>query len=409
LAKSLKLPGFRKGHIPFELAKQKISEQEIISNSLNPIVQANYQLLLNDSKLNKKEIIEDALSVDIDKVDANHLTLVYEFENYPEITLPEYNKIVINYQKPNVTDAEIESEINRLTKNETMLLPKEQGNANKGDMAIIDFEGFIDGKPFAGGKAKDYELELGSHSFIDNFEEQIEGMKIGESKEINVKFPDDYHAKEMAGKSAKFNVVLKGLKTIKKPTLDDEFVKRLKIKDVETVSDLKKYLDKNIFDYKDYTNKQKAIKVISDYIADNTKLSYVPNSLLTSEFERIDQDTRKRANDAKKEYKEYITKSLGFKNLDEYKKVVNENATRNLVLVMAIEKLTDVLQIKVEQADIDEYLAKAARVYGMKVEDLRKQLANNFEMIETILVQQKVFDKLINLNQNNKSSESSKK
>jgi trigger factor len=343
-------------------------------------------------------VIEDALSVDIAKVDASALHIIYVFEKYPDITLPDYKNIKIDYKEPKVDPAEIQNEIDRYSKNDIMLIPKESGIINKGDMVNFDFKGFIDDKPFPGGEAKAFELEIGSGQFIPGFEDQIIGLKKQEKKTIKVTFPKDYHAKDMAGKVSSFDIIINDVKTIVKPTIDEKFVAKFNIPDVKTEKQLRDYLAKLILDEKTQSAKQGSIKAISTCLIENSKLAFMPKALLDSEIKHLDGDTTKKAEEKKTKHDDYVLQTLGFSSMGDYKKALKETAVKNLTLVIALEKIIEQLKLEVSDKELDSHFEKMSKAYGMKVEDIKARFNNNLDNIKTFILQEKVFDKLIELN-----------
>jgi trigger factor len=250
--------------VPQLIAKKHISEGEVINHALKSAVDKNYKLLIEDKEFQSEELIEDAVSIDFGKVEPKTLEIIYLFEKYPTVTLGDYKKIKINYEEPKVEKQEVENEIGRYTKKDTMLIPKEEGNIDKGDMVNFDFKGFVNDKAFAGGEAKGHELEIGSNTFIPGFEEQMVGLKKGEKKTIEVTFPKDYQAKDLAGKKAKFELVINDIKTIQKPKLDEAYIARFAIPNVKTEEEFREYIGKQLLEYKKYHNKQGATRQISE-------------------------------------------------------------------------------------------------------------------------------------------------
>jgi trigger factor len=263
LSKKLKLSGFRSGHVPSEVAKKYISEQEVMNHSLKKTIDENYRLLLQAKDFESEKVIEDALTVDIAEINPKFLRIVYAFEKFPDVTIGDYKKIKINYAEPKIQSEDVEREITRYTKKDIMLVPKDTDIIAKGDMVNFDFKGFIDGKPFAGGEAKGHELEIGSNSFIPGFEEQMIGLKKDDKKTIEVTFPKDYHSKDLANKKAKFELVINDIKIIQKPELNDEYIARFAIPDVKTDEQFKKYVHNQLHEHKKYSARQEAIKEIS--------------------------------------------------------------------------------------------------------------------------------------------------
>ncbi|GHU47200.1 trigger factor [Bacilli bacterium] len=398
MAKQIKIPGFRVGKVPVDILKSKISSEEIINNSLNKAINETLKVLVADKSFNNDGVVEDALSVDIAKVDTKNLHIVYIFEKYPDIELPDYKKIKINYEAPKVDPAEVQREIDRYSKNDIMLTPKSNEIISKGDMVNFDFKGFISDKPFPGGEAKDFELEIGSGQFIPGFEDQMIGLKKQEKKAIKVTFPNNYHAKDMAGKEATFDIVINDVKTIVKPTIDEKFVAKFNIPNVTTEIHLREYLTKLILDEKTHHAKQASIKIISTYLIQNTKLSFIPKSLLEAETKRLDNETTKQAEEKQSKHDAYVLENLRFSNLADYNKSLKETATKNLTLVMALEKIIEELKLEVTDKELNTHFEKMSQVYGTKVDDIKARFNNNFDNIKTFILQEKVFDRLIELN-----------
>lgn len=402
LAKQLKVHGFRAGHIPTLIAKKHISEQEIMNHALKRAIDHNYKLLIDDKDFNPEEVIEDAVSIDLSKVKPKELEIIYIFEKYPTVTLTGYDKIKIDYEEPKVEKNEIDSEIERYTKKDIMLIPKEEEIIAHGDMVNFDFKGFVNDEPFAGGEAKGHELEIGSKAFIPGFEEQMIGLKKGEKKTIEITFPKNYHTKHLADKKAKFELIINDIKTIQKPHLDETYIARFAIPNVKTPEQFRKYISEQILDYKKYHNKEKATRQISTWLITNTKLSYVPQSLLDSEIKRLREDVQKKATQTNLSLEEYVNTHLGYKTQNDFEKALKESADKNLHLVIGIEKIIDDLKIDTTEADLNNHLEKMARAYAISVDQIKQKLNNNFDGIKTFILQEKMFDKLIEINKSNK-------
>jgi trigger factor len=235
-----------------------------MNHALKKVVDHNFKLLVENEGFKQDEVIEEALSIEIVKIEPKILEIAYTFEKYPVVTLADYKKIKITYTEPKVEKHELEQEIQRYTKKDIMLIPKEEGNIVKGDMVNFDFKGFVDDKPFEHGEAKGHELEIGSNNFIPGFEEQMVGLKKGERKTIEVTFPKDYHSKDLANKKAKFDLVINEIKTIQRPKLDESYITRFAIPNVKTPEQFREYVQNQLMDYKKYHSKQNATKQISE-------------------------------------------------------------------------------------------------------------------------------------------------
>lgn len=395
LASKLNIQGFRKGHIPLSVAKSKISEYEIISQAINPTIDSMYREINESNDFKKENVIIDALNVDVKKVDKNTLEVLFKFENYPTIETPDIKSLTVKYSLPKVEDKEVDSEISRLSKNDWMLGVKESGIIANGDMANIDFEGFLDDKPFAGGTAKAFDLEIGSGSFIPGFEEQLVGLKKGDKKDIFVTFPENYHEKSLAGKKTKFGITVNEIKEITKPTFDAEYIKKFNFPNVNTEEELRKHISSQILEMKKLQARDQVVPLISQELIEKTKVSYFPESLLKDERNRIMSDIQNKASQSNKSTEEYIQQNLGFKDMIEFNKNVKETANKNLTLVLAIEKLIEKFNIEITEKDLNDYFEKVAKYYGATVDQIKKQFVNRTEGLKVFLSQQKLFDEII--------------
>ncbi|MDE5545410.1 MAG: trigger factor [Malacoplasma sp.] len=247
-SKNLKLPGYRPGKVPLEIAKKNINETNCFIKALNVAKEKSEEWLVDQNEF--KKISDDIC--DFEPVESKpenkekgKINFVISFAKFPQFKVKNTKELKADGLVTKVSKEMVDAAINQeLSKNE-MMAPK-NGPAKKGDMVVIDFKGFVDNKAFDGGEATNYELKLGSKSFIDNFEDQLIGLKAGDSKDVNVTFPKDYHVPNLKGKKAKFEVKVNVVNEIETPKLNDEFVKSLNIKDVTTVANYKKHLEEQI-------------------------------------------------------------------------------------------------------------------------------------------------------------------
>lgn len=248
LGKNVRIPGYRPGKAPVEVLRKNINESRILTDAASSAIDEMLEWLVEtkdfESKLN--DFFDNSPQTGIEKIDIDTIVAKFSFPIWPEIKI-NYKDLKLEEKLVEASDKDVEKEIEKLLAREKMVVPKE-GAIEKDDIAVINFKGFIDGKPFDGGEAKNYELKIGSKSFIDNFEDQLIGLKSGDKKDVNVTFPKDYHVSDLANKKAKFEVEINVVNKIELPKLDDEFVKNLKIENVNTVSELKKHLKKDIDD-----------------------------------------------------------------------------------------------------------------------------------------------------------------
>jgi trigger factor len=254
--KEIEVPGFRKGTCPRNVYESKFGVESLYDDALNEAISETYYQAVMENNIE----ICGYPHIDLDQKKINQEEPIHYFVTvsvYPTVELGEYQGLKIEKAKVSVSAKEVETEIKASLERDSMMVDKEDQTIAKGDTAKFDFEGFVDDKPFEGGAAKDYELEIGSGQFIPGFEDQMIGLKVGESKDLKVKFPDDYHSEELKGKDAIFKVTINGVKYREVPELTLDWVKEQKHshdgKDLvfESVEDYKKHIKEHIKEHKE--------------------------------------------------------------------------------------------------------------------------------------------------------------
>lgn len=239
------ISGFRKGKAPKEVYLKKFGIESLYMDSVDAALQVAYTKALEESKL--EPVCEP--KVDIKGIDEKHIELEFTIITKPEIKLTGYKKLGVKKETPKVSKEEIKSELERLQSRFAEIIVKENGTVENGNIAVIDFEGFVDGVAFEGGKGNDYPLEIGSNTFIPGFEEQLIGLKTGETKDINVKFPEEY-VENLKGKDATFKVTVKEIRTRVLPEVNEDFFKDLGYDDVKTKEELEKKIEEHLLEHK---------------------------------------------------------------------------------------------------------------------------------------------------------------
>ena len=263
LSAKLNVPGFRKGHVPAAIAKQRINPADVLNDALFAVVNKAYAEVLKDESL--APIADPKLT--LTKINENELECNVTIALQPTVTLGEYKGIKVELEEVKVTEEDLENEIKSELAKQASLMVKEDA-AEVNDTVIIDFKGYVDNTPFEGGEAKGYELKLGSNSFIPGFEDQLVGIKAGEEKEIEVKFPENY-VESLAGKDAKFVIKCHEVKQTLLPELNDEFVSELSLDGVNNVEEYKAKLNADILLRKENQAKANRFNAIVDKIVDN--------------------------------------------------------------------------------------------------------------------------------------------
>ena len=286
IVKKAKVDGFRQGKVPRSVFEKKYGTGDIISEAMEKIVDAKYGETIVKEKL--IPVVEPKL--EIEKANDDELEFKITFILDPEVKLGEYKGLKVKKEKVKVTKEEVEHEVGHILDRYAELVSKD-GAVEEGDTAIIDFKGFKDNEAFDGGSAEGYSLEIGSHSFIPGFEDQIVGMKLEEEKDITVTFPEDYFSKELAGKPAVFKVKLHEIKKKELPKIDDEFAKD--VSEFETLAELKNSIKERM----QKANEEKAKYEMEDAalkpVSDNVEID-IPSGMIDAEIDNMMKDIEQR-------------------------------------------------------------------------------------------------------------------
>ncbi len=361
--KNIAIPGFRKGKATRAMIETVYGKHVFFEDALDELFPEIYKecVLSQDIKAVGRPMVTGMEMAENDSV---ILTIVTDL--YPEITLGEYKGLEIEKVEATVEASEVEAELQRMANNAASVSTVERA-AELGDTAVIDYEGFKDGVPFEGGKAEKYELKLGSGSFIPGFEDQVVGMNAGEEKEINVTFPEEYHAQDLAGAPVIFKIKLHEVKETKVPAIDDEFVKD--VSEFDTVEELRADIEKNLL-----TKKQEGVQrafenaAIEKAVANMT--AEIPDSMieeeLEREMERMDYELR-----AQGASLEQYAQMLGG-NMEAIKNSLRPGAVNAVKINVMLDAIVTAEGIEVSDEEMEaEYSAMAER-YGMDVEKVKE-------------------------------------
>lgn len=395
LSKDIKIEGFRKGKVPYEIAKKYIDDNAAISRVIDSVINSNIAKLeeSKEYKNNNSSILEGS-TVNVIKLSKDEFSFECIYDKVPEIELKDYKNIKINEKKPSKSnDKEVDAEIKKMLKYSKNVSDKKDGKLEKGDIAVFDFEGFKDKKAFPGGSAKDFELEIGSNQFIPGFEDKMIGMKLNEEKEIELSFPKDYHEKDLAGKPVMFKVKLNKMKSAKLPKLSEEYVSKQNIEGVKTVEEFKKYISDLLYREQHQQYKEKALKEVVDFLVENSTISHLPNSLIEVQKNQLvsyyEQELKKQNIS--------IDQYLELTNLtkEAFEKQILEEAKKAVTISLVFDKISETEKIKVQEKEIDEYIEKLTKIYGGDSKSIRKMIGNDTSRISEEILQNKIVDFLI--------------
>ena len=361
-AKYFNIPGFRKGKAPMQLVERQYGSAIFYEDAFNELVPDIYDEAIKENNI-------EAVSrpnIDIVQMEkGKELIFTATVETKPEVKLGKYKGIEIKKIEYNTTDKDIEHELGHMAERNARLVTIEDRPVEKGDITTIDFEGSIDGVKFEGGTAENQELEIGSNTFIPGFEDQVIGMKIDEEKDINVKFPDEYFSKDLAGKDAVFKVTLHGIKKKELPKLDDEFAKDVSEFDTldELKNSIKERLDTDNERKAKYETEEEAIKTVCD----NTNID-IPNGMIELEIDNMMRDMETRLSYQGLNLNQYI-QIIGKTEAD-MRNDFKEQAERSVKSRLVLEAVVKAENIEVQEDDITEKVKEMAKQYGRKEEEL---------------------------------------
>ncbi len=385
LAKKVEVKGFRKGQAPRHLVEKYISHNETLLDAAESLAQK----ALEDGIAEHDVTLIDRPDLKVDEINDDKCVLTFICPVLPDVKLGDYKKIKYEEEEAKVDDNEVNDQIVTLLNQKADLELKEDGEVEDGDTVVIDFEGFKDGKPFEGGKADNYDLVIGSNSFIPGFESQLIGMKAEESKDIEVKFPDDYHAEEMKGQPATFKVTVHEIKKKVLPELNDEFVSELKYENVKTVEDLKNYTRENLLKRKSDDAKRKAEDDLLDKLTEITEVE-IPDALLKSETDNIVSNYEQNMMQQGFSLADFLR--MTGQKMEDFRDSLKENAIKRIKVNLALAEISKKENIEVKDDDINEEYKKMSEMYGMDVEEVKKYIpADN---IKSDLRSQKTLDLL---------------
>ena len=367
--KEIKVDGFRPGKLPKEMYLKRFGEASLYDEAIDLVVNNEYISAIQSKKL---EVVgKPELDVDFETVGSGKkLKFTITTEVWPEVTLGAYKGIEVEKEKVEVKDEDVEEQINRTLKNYAELEVVEGGKLEKGQTAVFDFEGFVDGVAFEGGKAENYSLEIGSGQFIPGFEDQMVGMEINTEKDIQVKFPDNYQAENLKGKDATFHIKLHEIKKRVIPVLDEAFVKELEIENIGTVDDYRNFVKESLVKERTEASENKLTDDILTKAVDNATVE-VPESLVTEEVNRSFKQVENQA----KMYNmpvEQLLKYYGIDSVDAYKEALKPNALASVKQRIVFAEVAKVEKLKVSDKDYNQELDTIVKEVGKSLDEVKK-------------------------------------
>ena len=365
LANRVSIPGFRKGKAPRMIVERHVGKDAVLQEAFDIVAPKALSKAFDEQKIDPVT----RPSVDIETLDeGKDLVFKATVTPRPEVKLGDYKGLNVPKNEVNITDEDVEKQLKTFQDRQGKLVDAPEGAEVKdGDFTTLDFKGFVDGEAFDGGEGKDYPLQIGSNSFIPGFEDQLVGAKIGEERDVNVKFPEEYHAKELAGKDATFKCTIRSIKTKELPAIDDELAK--KVSKFETLDELKADIRKNLEENAERTaeNDQKSAAI---EMATNNITVDIPAVMIDNRVTAMIQEMAMRLEQQGMKLEQYL--QYAGTDIAKLREQYRETAEKNVKTDLMLEEVAKAEDIKVEAKDLDEEVAAMAAAYGATPQQVQK-------------------------------------
>lgn len=376
------IPGFRKGKAPQAMVEKMYGVGVLYEDAIEEALDATYGDAVKESGL---EIVSRP-EIGVEQIEKGK-PFIYTatVAVKPEVTLGEYKGVEVEGAKADVTDEDVQNELKKVQEQNSRLVAVEDRPVADGDQTVIDFEGFVDGTPFEGGKAEDYTLVIGSHSFIDTFEEQLVGKNAGDEVEVNVTFPEEYHAKELAGKPAVFKVKIKEIKSKELPELNDEFASE--VSEFETLDAYKADLQKKLAETKEKQASAENENKVVQKVVDNATMD-IPAPMVDQQVTNMINDYARRMQSQGLSLDQYL--QFTGTTLDQLKDQMKPQAESRIRARLVLEAVAKAENIEVSEETVEAELKKMAETYKMEVEQVKNIMGEDGlkQMKEDMAVQE---------------------
>lgn len=384
--KDIKMDGFRKGQVPYDVYVKKMGVEALYMDAVDIAVDVLYARLLKDDKT----IIPVATpGIDIKNINHDEIEIEFTLVSAPKVELGKHTKLGVKKEEVVITDSQIEHELHHLQ--EQFVEVKElddDAEIKEGNVAVIDFEGFKDGKAFKGGKGEDYSLEIGSHTFIPGFEEALVGLKKGDTKDVNVTFPENYHSEDLKGQPVIFKVTVKAVKERLLPEFNKEFFEDLNVGGVESLEDLKKYIKENMTAERSKQIEDEYLFKCLDEVVKNSKFD-IPEEMTEDETNRLVKEFSEKLSYQGLKLEDYL-KYIN-SNINDFKATLKDEANKRVGYRLIMDAIIENEKIEVSDEELESELKKTSEQYKMSVEDFLKEIGNK-ELFKYDLLMRKAME-----------------
>lgn len=381
--------GFRKGKVPRDIYEKHYGKESLFIPAADYVLQDAYMKVMEENKL--VPVVQP--DVNLGGIDEDGVEFVFKIITKPEVNVKKYKGLKIEKEKVEVTKEEIEHELSHVLEKYTELVTKD-GKVESGNVAVIDFEGFKDGVAFEGGKGENYSLEIGSNTFIPGFEDQVIGMKVGEEKDINLTFPEDYGAKDLAGAAVVFKVKVNEIKEKQTRELDEEFFEDLGMEGVDSKEKLEKEIEESIKARKEMEAENNYVDKILEEVSKNVEVD-IPEEMVNEEIDRLmkrfEENMRMQGISLDLYYQFSRTTEADLRNQ------LEKEAYSNVLYRLMLEEIMTLEKIEVTEEEVEKEAASLAEKYQMEKEEFLKQFGG-LDMIQYDLEMRKTIDSLKEFN-----------
>lgn len=378
----MNIPGFRRGKAPRKMIEKMYGEAVFHDDAINEVTPEAYEQAIKEAKVEPV----DRPELEIISNDANGFKFKAKVTTKPEVSVKEYKGLKVEKHTKTVSDADIQAELERYQKRQSRLIDLDADAAiENGDTVTFDFKGYVDDKPFEGGNAEKYSLKIGSGQFIPGFEEQMLGLKVGDSKAVNVSFPEDYHAEELKGKPARFDVLVHEIKRQELPAIDDELAKD--VSDFDTLADFKADISKKLDENYKQAEENEITEKVYAAIADCCEAD-IPECMIEQEIDSSMQNFERRMQQQGLTLQKYL--EITGQEYNSLRVMFKENAERDVKIRLALEKIAELEKVIIEEDDINKEYESLAREMDSEVDKIKNDYVT--ESIMKDLTLKKAFE-----------------
>ncbi|MGN7943982.1 trigger factor [Bacillus sp. 22446] len=383
VVKQVSIPGFRKGKVPRGLFEQRFGVESLYQDALDILLPVEYPKAIDEAGIEPV----DRPEIDVEKIEKGEsLIFTAKVTVKPEVNLGDYKGLNVEKDDTSVSDEDVQEELKAMQNRQAELVVKEEGAIENGDTVVLDFEGFVDGEAFEGGKAENYSLEVGSGSFIPGFEEQLVGLEAGAEKDVEVTFPEEYHAEDLAGKPAVFKVKIHEIKAKELPALDDEFAKDVD-EEVETIAELTEKTKKRLEEAKENEAEGKLREELVAKASENAEVD-VPQAMVDTELDRMMKEFEQRLQMQGMNLELYF--QFSGQDEDALKEQMKEDAAKRVKSNLTLEAIAAAEDLQVSDEEVEEELSKMAEAYNMPVENIKQAIGSTEAMKEDLKVRKAI-------------------